>query len=193
MSDTPRMLRLQRAALLIIDMISDFEFEDGLALAQAALPAARKIAKLRALAAAKDVPTLFVNDNLGHWRSDFRQMLNHCRADGCRGAPIIDALKPTSSDYFVLKPTYAGFYGTPLDRLLDKLDATTLVLTGISAHQCILFTANEAYLRDYKLVIPRDCVAAKTARQTRFAIEYFDTVLRADTRASAAIGFRRSG
>ncbi len=193
MSDTARALHSQRTALLIIDMISDFEFEDGATLARAALPVARRIAKLRALAAAKDVPMLFVNDNLGRWRSDFRQMLSRCRADGCRGASIIDVLQPTSSDYFVLKPTYAGFYGTPLDRLLEKLGATTLVLTGISAHQCILFTANEAYLRDYKLVIPRDCVAAKTSRQKRFALEYFDTVLRADTRASAAIGFRRSG
>jgi nicotinamidase-related amidase len=189
MKGTRRVLRPQSAALLIIDMISDFKFKDGAAIARAALPAARKIAKLRAAAAAKRIPVLFVNDNLGHWRSDFRQMLDRCRAAGCMGAPIVEVLQPSVSDYFVLKPTHAGFYGTPLDRLLEELDAKTLVLTGISAHQCILFTANEAYLRDYKLVIPSDCVAAKTLRQKHFALEYFNSVLHADTRPSARVHF----
>jgi isochorismate hydrolase len=135
MMATKRVLRLRSAALLIIDMISDFKFEDGVAVARAALPAARQIATLRGLAAAKRVPMLFVNDNLGHWRSDFRQMLGRCRGDDCRGASIIEALQPNASDYFVLKPTHAGFYGTPLERLLKELGAKTLVLTGISAHQ----------------------------------------------------------
>jgi hypothetical protein len=73
---------------LIIDMISDFQFEDG--------------------AAVKPVSILFVNDNMGHWRSDFRQMLTRCRARNCRGAAIIEALQPTASDYFVAKPTHAA-------------------------------------------------------------------------------------
>jgi hypothetical protein len=67
MMATKRVLRLRSAALLIIDMISDFKFEDGVAVARAALPAARQIATLRGLAAAKRVPMLFVNDNLGRW------------------------------------------------------------------------------------------------------------------------------
>jgi nicotinamidase-related amidase len=185
------LLRLKRDAVLVVDMISDFKFEDGAAVVRAARPAARSIATLRGRADAKAVPVLFVNDNLGRWRSDFRHMLSRCRAQGCRGAPIIDTLQPTASDYFVLKPTHAGFYGTPLDHLLEELEAETLVLTGISAHQCILFTANEAFLRGFKLVIPRDCIAAKSPRQKRFALEYFATVLHADTRLSTRIDFQR--
>ncbi|HEV7610682.1 MAG TPA: isochorismatase family cysteine hydrolase [Steroidobacteraceae bacterium] len=191
MKTSGRKLRLAKAALLIIDMISDFEFEDGAAVARAALPLARTIAKIRAVATARGAAVLFVNDNLGDWHSDFRQMLSRCRAEGCIGAAIIEALQPSASDYFVLKPTHAGFYGTPLDHLLDKLGVETLVITGISAHQCILFTANEAYLRQYKLVIPSDCVAAKTSRQKQFALEYFKSVLHADTRPSPRIDFRR--
>jgi nicotinamidase-related amidase len=133
---------------------------------------------------------VFVNDHQGEWKSDFRHMISRCSQDGCLGASIIKELAPGDDDYFVLKPTHAGFFGTPLDQLLAELGAKTLILTGISAHQCILFTANEAYLRDFKLIIPRDCTAAKTTRQVRFAREYFESVLHADTRASRGLRFK---
>jgi nicotinamidase-related amidase len=173
-------------ALLIIDLVSDFNFPDGRSVLRAALPVAIRIAALRARAKAVGIPNIFVNDNMGQWKSDFRQMLTQCSRPSCRGAAIVKLLKPDADDYYVLKPTHAGFYGTPLDRLLDELKIRSLILTGISAHQCILFTANEAYLRDYKLRIPRDCVASKTDRQHRFAIEYFKTVLHAQTQSSGA-------
>jgi len=182
----------RRTALLIIDMVSDFSFEDGAKVGRAALPAARQIAALRKRAKQAGVANLFVNDNQGHWKSNFQQLMARCRKERRYGAPILEMLAPTEDDYYVLKPTYGGFFGTPLDRLLETIDAKTLILTGISAHQCILFTANEAYLREFELIIPRDCVAAKTAHYKRFALEYFKSVLHADTRAMANIRFRKS-
>jgi nicotinamidase-related amidase len=157
-----------------------------------ALAAARKIASLRTKALRAGVPSVFVNDHFGRWKSDFRQLVSRCSRTDCLGAPILDLLAPTASDYFVLKPTHAGFFGTPLDRLLAELGSEQLVLTGISAHQCVLFTANEAYLRDFELIIPRDCVASKTNRQRRFALEYFESVLHAGITASTSIRFVKS-
>jgi nicotinamidase-related amidase len=176
-------------ALIIIDLISDFRFEDGRAIARQALPAARRISALKARAAAARVPSLYVNDNWGRWRSDFRDLVMRCRAKDCLGAPILEILAPAAADYSVLKPTHAGFFGTPLEHLLSKLGVRTLIMTGISAHQCVLFTANEAFLRNYRLVIPRDCVASKTARQRQFAMDYFSTVLHASTPLSRALSF----
>ncbi len=172
-------------------MVSDFRFEDGAQVARAALPAARRIRELRSRAAAAGASSIFVNDNLGQWRSDFRQLIERCRQSGCTGAPILRVLAPSPVDYYVLKPTHAGFFGTPLEHLLKGLQARTLILTGISAHQCILFTANEAYLRDYRLIIPWDCIAAKTARWRRLALDYFQTVLHADTSPAARITFSK--
>jgi nicotinamidase-related amidase len=185
-------LSAKSTALLIIDLISDFAFEDGTQIARAALPAARRVRSLRQRAQLAGVPNVFVNDHLGRWKSDFRQLVLRCGQANCLGAPIVKVLCPGADDYFVLKPTHAGFFGTPLDRLLSELGTETLILTGISAHQCILFTANEAYLRDFCLMIPRDCVAAKTERQRQFALEYFKTVLHADIHASSALCFSRS-
>jgi nicotinamidase-related amidase len=186
-----RSLGTGTVALLIIDLISDFRFEDGATIARAALPAARRIAALRQRALRAGVPNLFVNDNLGRWKSDFRQLVARCGHKACLGAPIVKLLTPGAADYFVLKPTHGGFFGTPLDRLLEELATKTLILSGISAHQCVLFTANEAYLRDFRLVIPRDCVASKTERQRKFALDYFKSVLHADIRASTALRFTR--
>jgi nicotinamidase-related amidase len=183
----------KKTALLIIDMVSDFQFEDGRRVARAALSAARNIRLLRQRAVSGGVSNLFVNDNLGHWKSDFRQLIGRCSAPRCLGSPILKLLEPGPEDFYVLKPTHAGFFGTPLDRLLSQCATESLILTGISAHQCILFTANEAYLRDYRLVIPPDCIAAKTSRYRRYALEYFRTVLHADTPLSTEITFARNG
>ena len=173
--------------LLIIDLINDFEFPDGARIRKAALPVARTVQRLKARANQAGLATIYVNDNFGRWRSDFRQLVDRSEAPKSRGKAIVERVKPAPTDYFILKPTHAAFFGTALECLLKEMTARRLILTGISAHQCILFTANEAYLRGYELLIPRDCVASKTARQKTFALEYFRTVLGADTRSSARI------
>ena len=178
-------------ALLVLDMISDFGFEGGAAIARAALPVARRIARLAERARRARVPVIFVNDNLGRWRSDLPSIVRHCSRAGSRGAAILECLEPQRQDYGILKPKHSGFFATPLATLLEYLGARTLVLTGASTHQCVLFTANDAYVRDYRLWIPADCVASKTRAQTRLASRYFRSVLGANMRPSIRIRFAR--
>jgi nicotinamidase-related amidase len=178
-------------AVLVLDMISDFGFEGGAAVARAALPVARRIARLAGRARRAAVPVVYVNDNLGRWRSDFQAILRHCSRADSRGAAIVELLEPRRQDYVILKPKHSGFYATPLATLLEYLGTKSLVLTGASMHQCVLFTANDAYVRDYRLRIPRDCVAAATPAQARLAARYFRSVLGADLRPSAALRFGR--
>ena len=180
-----------KIALLIIDMISDFEFEDGQRLLRNALPAARNIVRLKKRARSARIPTIYVNDNFGQWRSDFRQLVHRCINVEVRGEPVARLLLPDDQDYFVLKPANSGFFSTPLQTLLQLIGVETLVLTGISSHQCILFTAADAYVRNYQLVVPRDCVAAGTARDNELALRYFKTVLKADVRSSPYVQLSR--
>lgn len=177
-------------AMLILDLISDFEFEDGRRLLRTALPAARRIAALKQRVRAAGIPVIYVNDNFGRWRSDFRQLVRHCSRDGSRGAPIVQLLLPGPEDYFILKPKHSGFFATALDTLLRYLGAQRLIITGASSHQCVLFTANDAYVRDMELQIPRDCICAPGATDTRLALQYFQRVLKADVRASARLRLR---
>jgi nicotinamidase-related amidase len=178
-------------ALLILDMISDFEFEDGAKLFRAALPVAPRIGQLAQRARTAKVPVIYVNDNLGRWRSDFSAIVRHCSGKGSRGAAILEILAPQPLDYCVLKPKHSGFFATALATLLEYLGVERLVLTGVATHQCVLFTANDAYVRDFKLHIPHDCVAAKTAAQSRLAAQYLKSVLHADMSASKKVHFRR--
>jgi nicotinamidase-related amidase len=178
-----------RVALLIIDMIQAFDFQGAEAMLPRALAAAKAIAALKQRARQAGVPVVYVNDNFGRWRSDFRSLLEHCLREGVRGKPIAELLKPDQDDYFVLKPKHSGFQFTTLDVLLAHLGAQTLILTGVAGNFCVLFTAHDAYMRDYHLVVPRDCVASQTEDDDRYALAHMAKVTKADTRSSSAIDF----
>jgi len=158
------------AALLLIDVINDLEFERGDQLLEYALAMAHRLARLKRRAAAAGIPAIYVNDNFGRWRSDFRQQVAHCLADGVRGEPIARLLTPGDDDYFVLKPTNSAFHETPLNTLLGQLGARTLVLTGMACDICVLFTANDAHMRGYGVVVPSDCVASERPEDTNYAL-----------------------
>ncbi len=177
-------------ALLLIDVINDFEFGGAEALLKHALPAAQKIAALKKRADKAGVPAIYVNDNFGRWRSDFRNLVEHCLNDETRGRPIVELLKPGAQDYFVLKPKQSGFYSTTLDLLLHHLGAGILIMAGFTADICVLFTAIDAHLRDYHLLVPRDCVVSQDEKENERILTYMERVLEADIRSSSEIDLR---
>ena len=174
-------------ALLIVDMINDLEFPEGSDFLAPSLAAAARIAALKQRAKAAKIPVIYINDNFGKWQSSFEAMLTHCLTDGVRGQPLAERLRPDVDDYVVLKPKHSVFYATTLETLLTYLQTNTLILTGIAADVCILFSAIDAYVRDLKLVIPTDCVASGSAKNTQEALDYMQRVLSADTPASETI------
>ncbi|MDR3638727.1 MAG: cysteine hydrolase [Isosphaeraceae bacterium] len=171
-------------ALLLIDVINDLAFEEGEQLLRFALPMAERIARLKRNAREAEVPVIYVNDNFGRWRSNVHALVEHCLNDDVRGRPLVERLRPEEEDYFVLKPKHSAFFSTTLDLLLEYLQVETVVLTGLAANICVLFTANDAYMRDFRLVVPRDAVASNTEEENLHALELMRTVLKADTRSS---------
>jgi nicotinamidase-related amidase len=178
-------------ALVLIDVINDLEFEGGEELLRTALPAAKQIARLKERARQAHVPVIYVNDNFGKWRSDFKRTVAHCLQGNVRGRAIAELLLPDDEDYFVLKPKHSGFFSTTLDLVLEYLGTRTLVLTGIAGNNCVLFTANDAYMRDYKLIIPADCTASINQQDNDSALRQMQKVLKADIRASDQVEFNR--
>ncbi len=178
-----------KIVLLLIDVISDFEFEDGERLFENALPAAGKIARLKKRAKKENIPVIYINDNFGKWRDDFQKTIKHCLQESVRGKEIVELLKPEKDDYFVLKPKHSAFYSTTLDLLLEELQAETLILNGFATDICILFSANDAYMRDFRLFVPQDCVAAVEPEQNTHSLKYIERVLKADIRSSSEIRF----
>jgi nicotinamidase-related amidase len=178
-------------ALLIIDCINDFEFPEGEELLRFALPMAERIQDLKRRSKAANVPVVYVNDNFGRWQSNFTSQVDHCLRDGVRGQAVVEILEPEPDDYFVLKPKHSGFYSTALDVLLRYLEVRTLILTGVAGNICVLFTANDAYLRDYHLVVPGDCTASNTEHDNRSALLEMQKVLKADIRESPQIDLNK--
>ncbi|MDB5351851.1 MAG: isochorismatase hydrolase [Planctomycetota bacterium] len=174
-------------AMLLIDVINDMEFPEGDQLLRYALPMARRIVDLKRAARAASIPVVYVNDNFGRWQSNFHNQVEHCLRDGVRGKPIVELLSPDIDDYFVLKPKHSGFFSTSLDILLDYLQVKSLILAGMSANICVLFTANDAYMRDFSLIVPSDCVASNTEEENRHALDQMRKVLKADTRPSTEL------
>jgi nicotinamidase-related amidase len=178
-------------ALLIIDAINDLEFKGGAGMLPRALRMARAIAALKRRTTALGIPTVYVNDNFGRWRSDFRRIVAHCLDEDVRGRPVAELLVPDENDYFVLKPKHSGFYNTTLDLLLEYLHVETLILTGMATDVCVLFTAADAYMRDMRVVVARDCVTALTPEVHRTALAQMRTVLKAEVTTSRAIDLKR--
>lgn len=176
-------------ALLLIDVINDFEFEGGEELFRHSLPAARNIARLKEQAHQAGVRVIYVNDNFGRWRSDFKKTVAHCLEEDVRGRPIAQLLAPDEADYFVLKPKHSGFFSTTLDLLLEYLGVRTVVLTGFAGNNCVLFSANDAYMRDLELMVPSDCTASITMEENEYALRQMHEVLKADIRPSTEVNF----
>jgi nicotinamidase-related amidase len=178
------------AALLLIDVINDFDFPEGEQLLQLALPVGKNIAGLKQRAKAAGVPAIYVNDNFGRWQSDFKKIVDHCREEG-KGREFVEQLLPDEDDYFVLKPKHSGFYSTSLALLLTHLTTKNLILTGIAGNNCVLFTANDAYMRDLKIFVPADCIVSNTEEENRHALKQMETVLKADTSVSTELDLQK--
>jgi nicotinamidase-related amidase len=179
-----------KTALLLIDVINDFDFAEGEQLLQLALPVGRNIAALKQRARDAGISSIYVNDNFGRWQSDLNKIVDHCLHESSRGKPFVELLLPADDDYFVLKPKNSGFYSTTLDLLLSHLGARNLILTGIAGNNCVFFTANDAYMRDYKVFVPRDCVVSNSEQENEHALRQMEIVLKADIRPAKELDLK---
>ena len=157
--------------LLLVDVVNHFEFPDGEAILKNALQIAPRLARLKKRTRDSNIPVVYVNDNFGQWRSDAGKLLAHCLRTDCAGKPFVEGIQPDEQDYCVLKPMHSAFFQTPLDLLLRHLGASSIILAGIATNSCILCTAHDANMREFKVTIVSDCCAARSAREHNEAIE----------------------
>jgi nicotinamidase-related amidase len=174
-------------ALLLIDVINDFDCPEGEPIGRFIPHMAERIAGLKKRAKAAKVPCVYVNDNFGRWRSDVHQLVEYCRHEKARCREVMELLAPEPDDYFVLKPMLSGFYATVLDPLLHQLEVKTVILAGVCANVCVFFTAADAYMRGYKLWVPSDCVAAATGTECGHALDQMRRTFKAEVHPSSEI------
>jgi nicotinamidase-related amidase len=146
-----------RAALIIIDMLNPYEHEDADRLAASVREAVPAISELIEHARAADTLTVYVNDNFGDWSAGRREISDAAM----RGAhpELVEPILPPEGMPFVVKARHSAFYQTQLEYLLRQEGIERLILAGQVTEQCILYSALDAYVRHFEVVIPRDAVA----------------------------------
>jgi len=174
----------QRVALLIIDMINDFDFGGGRALHDRALATVEPILALRRAIELAGHPVIYVNDNFGEWHSERWRLVDRALE---RHSRVSEQLRPADDDYFIIKPQFSGFYATNLQVLLPKLGVDRLILTAVATDICVLFTAADAHMRDYILWIPENACVAETDERHRWAIEIMAQSMGAETAATTGL------
>ena len=179
-------------ALLLIDVINPLNFAGARKLLPPAISAARRIARLRKQAREFAIPVIYVNDNFDCWHLGFRELVEKFIAADVPGMPLIRLLAPEpEQDFYVLKPSHSGFFRTGLEVLLSRLEAQTLVLTGFAGDICVLFTANDAYMRGFDVIVPADCVASEREADNAHALAHMARILKADISTSEDLNLRR--
>lgn len=186
--DVPLGPRRSRVALLLIDVVNPLDIPGGDDLLRAALPMARRIAALKQRARAAGVPCVYVNDNFDCWHLGFHELVERIRGSGAPGVPLLDLLAPdASADFNILKPRHSGFFRTALEVLLERLGTETVILTGVAGDICVLYTANDAYMRGFRVVAPCDCVASERADDNAHALGQIERLLKTDVSPSDRI------
>jgi nicotinamidase-related amidase len=170
--------------LLVVDVLNSLRFEGSEAFVPRALAVGERISALKKRTKALKIPAVYVNDNVGRWQSDVAAVIRESTSDDAPGRALSRLLLPDREDYVVLKPKHSGFYSTTLDTLLAYLRARRLIITGLTVERCLLFTANDAFLRDYDLFVPHDCTAAIDDEDHAAAIRILERVLNANTTPS---------
>lgn len=138
------------------------------------------------------MPVVYVNDNFDCWHLGFSELVEHLRSAGIPGLPVLNLLAPDpGNDFYVLKPSHSGFFRTGLEVLLKRLGAHTLVLTGFAGDICVLFTANDAYMRGFEVIVPSDCVASELIEDNAHALSQMARLLKANVAPAHALDVER--
>ena len=172
---------LDKTAVVFVDLINTFDFPGSDKLLENTKEILPNIIKLKQFAKNNDLPVIYVNDHYGLWQADFDKIIDYCTNDNSR--EVIDKIKPTSDDYFLIKPQHSAFFQTPLQSLLKELDKDHLILAGVAGDICILFTAKDAYMHQMNLTIPSNCMASEEKENNDYALYLMQSVMKANINA----------
>jgi nicotinamidase-related amidase len=165
-------------ALILVDMLNPYEHPDADRLAVGVESAVPAIGKLLGRAEEADTPVVYVNDNYGDWNSSAQQLTE--RAMQGAHPELVEPVLPRDGHSFVIKARHSIFYETPLEYLLDQMGVDRLVLTGQVTEQCILYSALDAHVRHFRIVVPTDAVAPIYEHLAEAALEMIERNLSAE-------------
>ena len=178
---------MPRTALIVIDMLSSYDFEDAEKLIPAVEGTLPQVERLVKRALDEDVLTIYVNDNYGDWHSNRDRLLK----EALEGAysHLVEPIAPNDEALFVVKARHSIFFQTPLEYLLGQEDVDRVVLVGQVTEQCVLYSALDAYIRHLAVCVPRDAVASIHPHLADAALELMERNMSAEICAASEVTF----
>jgi len=82
--------------------------------------------------------------------------------EGTHGVEVIPELAPIEGEYIIRKRRPSAFFGTDLEIFLKSLNVDTIVTTGVTTSGCVRCTITDAFMRDYPVIVPRECVGEQS-------------------------------
>lgn len=187
--NTPPPSTLPATAVLVIDVINDLSFPGGEKVLPWAMRMADQLVPFLEKARKRRVPIIYVNDNFGHWKSDFKEVIEHCTRPDARGREVVQRLVPAPSDFFVLKPKHSAFFATSLVPLLEFLKVERLIMAGIATNLCVLFSAHDAHMHEYDITVLSDCCAAESDADHNWALDQLKRFLGSNVCKAEEVNF----
>ena len=179
---------MSRSALIIVDMLSSYDFPDADKLRESVADSLPAMTELIERARADGVLTIYVNDNYGNWNSDRDELLRTALSG--EAPELVEPIAPRADDLFVVKARHSIFYGTPLEYLLSQEEVDRIVLVGQVTEQCIVYSALDAYIRHLEVCVPRDAVAHIHAHLVDAALEMMELNMSAETCPAADVSLQ---
>jgi nicotinamidase-related amidase len=167
-----------KTALLVVDLIATYDFEDAERLIESVREAVPNVRTLVERARAQDVDVIYVNDNYGDWRSSSSELVE--KALKSEHGDLLEPIVPDERSLFVLKPRHSCFYETPLEYLLGEREIDRVVFTGQATEQCIVYSALDAYIRHFEVAVATDAVAHIHEDLARAALRMMEINMRAE-------------
>ena len=171
-------------AVLVVDMMNSYQHPD----AEHLIPNVEKIIEpladlVRRAREDDDIDLVYVNDNYGDFTAQFSDIVH----SACHGErpDLVEPIVPTHNSRVVTKVRHSAFYATPIAYLLRRRETKRLILTGQVTEQCILYSALDAYVRHFSVVVPTDAVAGIDTELAAAALKMMERNMDAELTSAA--------
>lgn len=177
---------MPETALIVIDMLNTYDHDGGDALAESVREALPQIVELRDQANERDdVLLIYSNDNYDEWHAGRHDLVEQAMQG--KHPELVEPIAPDHPLPFIPKGRHSVFYQTAIDHVLKIQEVKQVVMVGQVTEQCILYSALDAYLRGFELVVPRDAVAHIDDELADAALKMMERNLHAELTPAAQV------
>jgi len=163
----------ENTIILVVDMLKGFLEKGNLFCGDEARKIIPHVVDL--LKSARRGKIFFICDNHDKNDREFKMFPPHC-IKGTEESKVIDELSSFKGE-IIPKTRYSGFFNTSLEKRLLETKPDKVIVVGVCTDICVLYTVADLRSRDYKVEVPKKCVASFDREAHKFALKHIEKIL----------------